>query len=1061
MSGAITIYRFGPFEVDTTSGELLRQGVRVNLQDQPFRLLVVLLEKAGELVPHEDIQRRIWENNTFVEFEGSLRVAVRKLREALSDDADNPHYIETVPRKGYRFLGPVVRAERSDSQKILIGQIISHYRLIGKLGSGGMGVVYEAEDIRLGRRVALKFLPENLARDQKALQRFEREARAVSSLNHPSICTLYEVEEHDSQPVIVMELLEGESLKDRIRKGPISGDELLDIGIQTSEGLEAAHAKGIIHRDIKPGNIFIVGAGRVKILDFGLAKVVPGDVPEHESEEESLTLEGIIPGTTSYMSPEQVRGEEVDARSDLFSLGVVLYEMATGQRPFVGKNRVLLMEAILNWKPAAPSRANPGLPAALDSISAKLLEKDREGRYQRAADLWSDLKRVKGEKEFQPPVASTSPDARAKTRIARRWRVAIGAGAAIIAITGGAFFHFHRAHPLTGKDTIVLADFDNKTGDPVFDGTLRQGMAVQLEQSPFLSLISEERIHQMLRLMSLPGDARLTPEVAREVCERTASAIVLDGSIASLGSQYVLGLRAKDCRTGDVLDEEQVQAARKEDVLNALGQIASKFRTRVGESLSTIKEHDTPLAEATTPSLEALKAYSAGWKALSSAGSAAAIPFFKHAIEIDPKFAMAYASLGRMYGDMGEYVLSAESTSNAYELRDHTSDNEKFFISASYDMQVMGNLDKAQQTCELWVQAYPRAMIPHAFLSGIIYPVSGKYEKAVEESKKAIELDPDFAIGYNILALSYAYLDRLSEAENTLQRASERKLEIPDSLVERYDLAFLRGDKAGMEREAALGQRTSGAEDWISDHEAFVLAYSGHLQQARGMSRHATDLAQQSARRETAALYETGSALRESLFGNAHAARQSAMAALELSKGREVEYGAAFALVLSGDSVRTQALANDLERRFQEDTSVRFSYMPALRARLALNHGEPSKAIELLRIAVPYELGAPRSSFFGFFGTFYPVYTRGEAYLAARQGTESAAEFQKILDHRGIVVSDPVGALARLQLARAFALSGDTAKAKSAYQDFLTLWKDADSDIPVLKQAKAEFAKLR
>jgi eukaryotic-like serine/threonine-protein kinase len=422
---------------------------------------------------------------------------------------------------------------------------------------------------------------------------------------------------------------------------------------------------------------------------------------------------------------------------------------------------------------------------------------------------------------------------------------------------------------------------------------------------------------------------------------------------------------------------------------------------------------------------------------------------------------MAYASLGRMYGDTGEYVLSAESTSRAYELRDHASDNEKFFISASYDMQVMGNEDKAQQTCELWVQAYPRAMIPHAFLSGIIYPVSGKYEKAVEESGKAIDLDPDFAIGYNNLALSYAYLGRLGEARNALQRASERKLEIPDFLVERYDLAFLSGDKAGMEREATLGQRTLGAEDWISDHEAFVLAYSGRLQQATAMSRRAAELAQQSTRQETAALYETGAGLREAFFGNASAARRSAMAALDLSKGREVEYGAAFALAISGESFQSQTLANDLERRFPGDTSVRFNYMPALRGLLALNHGEPAKAIELLQAAVPYELGAPRSSFFGFFGALYPIYVRGEAYLVAHQGTEAVAEFEKIIDHRGIVVSDPIGALALLQRARAFAVSGENTKAKAAYQDFLTLWKDADPDIPILKQAKAEYAKLQ
>jgi tetratricopeptide (TPR) repeat protein len=643
------------------------------------------------------------------------------------------------------------------------------------------------------------------------------------------------------------------------------------------------------------------------------------------------------------------------------------------------------------------------------------------------------------------------------------WKYLLPIGAVVALLVASAAFFLHRRQPIAlgETDSVLVADFTNATGDPVFDGTLRQGLAVQLEQSPFLSLVSEDRVQQVLRMMGEPADARLTPEVARQICERTASAAVLEGSIASLGSQYVLGLRAKSCRTGDVFAQEQAQAARKEDVLNALSQIASKFRTRVGESLPMVEKHDTPLAEATTPSLEALKAYSMGWKVSSSAGQAAAVPFFKHAVEIDPQFAMAHASLGLMYGHTGESALAAESTSKAYELRDRASDKEKFFITAYYDGRATGNQEKAQQTCEAWAQTYPREMIPHAFLSGFIYPASGKYEKSVEESEKAIRLDPDAAIGYLNLGYNYVYLDHLGEAESALRRASERKLEIPDFLILRYDIAFLEGDKAGMDREVGLAQAKSGAEDWMSDHEAFVLAYAGHLQEARRMSRRAVDLAQQAAHRERAALFETPQALWEAFFGNAPEARRSAMAALKLSKDREVEYGAAFALALSGDSSRSQTLANDLEMHFAEDTSVRFSYVPALRALLALNHREPSKAIELLQAAVPYELGTPRSSIQGFFGALYPIYVRGQSYLAARKGAEAATEFQKIIDHRGIVVSDPVGALAHLQLGRAFALSGDKAKAKIAYRDFLTIWKDADSDVPILKQAKTEYAKLR
>jgi tetratricopeptide (TPR) repeat protein len=733
--------------------------------------------------------------------------------------------------------------------------------------------------------------------------------------------------------------------------------------------------------------------------------------------------------------------------------------VATGRQAFSGTSTATIFAAVLRDEPPRPSQVNPELPAELDRIITKALEKDRDLRYQSASDIRTDLKRLRRDSDSGRAATVAKPGA--TTAIAKRWKVIVPAATAVLAFFVAGYFYFHRTSKLTDKDTIVLADFVNTTGEPVFDGTLRQGLAVQLEQSPFLSLASEERMQQTLHLMGQPVDARLTPGLAREVCERTASAVVLEGSVASLGSQYVLGLRAKNCRTGDVLDEEQVQAARKEDVLNALSQIASKFRARVGESLTTVEKHDTPLAEATTPSLEALKAYSAAWNVLSSSGSAAAVPLFKHAIEIDPKFAMAYALLGRMYGDLGEAALSADSTSKAYQLRERASDREKFWITAAYDTQVMENLEKAQQTCEAWAQAYPRETVPHDFLAGIIYPVVGKYDQAVEEAKKAIELDPDFAITYHVLAYRYQNLDRLGEAENTLQRASERKLETPDLLLQRYDIAFLKGDQAGMEREAALGQGKSGTAEWISHHEGFVLAYSGRLQQARRMSGHAADLAQQAGHRETAGLYEAGAALWEAFFGNAPEARRSATAALQLSNDRGVEYGAALALALSGDSSRSQTLANDLERRFPEDTSVRFSYLPALRALLALNHNEPSKAIQLLQVAVPYELGAPRSAIHANFGALYPVYVRGEAYLAAHQGAGAATEFQKILDHRGIVVSDPIGALAHLQLGRALALSGDKARAKTAYQDFLTLWKDADPDIPIFKQAKAEYAKLQ
>lgn len=636
----------------------------------------------------------------------------------------------------------------------------------------------------------------------------------------------------------------------------------------------------------------------------------------------------------------------------------------------------------------------------------------------------------------------------------------------LVVSAAGIFLYLRRDKPvLTEKDTVVLTDFENSTGDPVFDGTLRQGMTVQLEQSPFLSLISDERIQKTLALMAQPADAHLTSAIGREICQRTGSAAVLDGSIAALGTQYVLGLRAIDCRTGDVIDAEQAQSARKEDVLNALSEIASRLRGKLGESLASVKEHNTPLAEATTPSLEALKLYSAAFKASTTVGSSSGIPLIQRAIELDPQFAMAYAMLGRDYGDLGESELSAQSTRKAHELRNRSSDRERFFIDTSYEVIVTGDLEKAQQVCEEWAQTYPRDVSgdvnAHGFLSGMILGVLGRYDQALEEAKRSVETDPDAGFPYNNLALTYVALGRLQDAESTLDRASEHKLEMPDFMVDRYQIAFLKGDRAGMDRIAALATREPGDEDTVSDQQAFALAYSGRLQQARTMSRRAVEMAQQKGELERAAQLEAGSAIREGFFGNADAARRDAATALKLSTGRDGQYGAAFALALAGDSSQAQTLADDLEKRFPDDTEVRFSYAPAVRGLLVLNHGDPAKAIELLQVNVPYDLGTPTCSFYGFYGILYPVYVRGEAYMALHQGALAATEFQKILDHPGIVISDPVGALARLQIARAYAMSGNTAKAKTAYQNFLSLWKDADPDIPVLIQAKTEYAKLQ
>jgi len=982
----------------------------------------------------------------------------REVRSLLASQQEAGSFLESPA------IEVAARAIAVDAAGSMIGQIVSHYRIVEKLGSGGMGVVYKAEDIRLHRFVALKFLPDEVARDPQALTRFEREARAASALNHANICTIFGVEEHQHRPVIVMELLEGETLTQRVRARPIPIDELLELGIQISDALDAAHVQRIIHRDIKSANIFVTRRRNAKILDFGLAKLSsvlgPGDGDSARptvSIEDPLTGAGSALGTVPYMSPEQIRANPLDTRTDLFSFGVVLYEMATGQQPFRGVSSGAIFDSILNRTPVPPVRLNPDVPAELEHVIGKCLEKDRDLRYQHASEIRTDLQRLKRDSGSSRPATEAKP-VEPRRRIS--WKIIIPAAAIALALGLGAYLYSLRAAKLTDKDKIVLADFTNTTGDPVFDGALRQGLSVQLQQSPFLSLVSDERIQKTLGLMGRPADARLNPEVAREVCERTASAAVLEGSIASLGTQYVVGLRAKNCRTGDVLDEEQVQAARKEDVLSALSQIASRFRTRVGESLATVEQHNTPLEEATTPSLDALKAYSQAWKVLQSNGSASALPLFQRAVEIDPKFAIAWTYVARMYGDLGEMSQSAEATSKAYQFKDRVSDREKFWITASYDLNVTGNLEKAQHTCQLWAQTYPRDFGPHGPLGGIIYPVFGKFKEAVEEAKKWIELDPDFAIAYNNLAITYQALGELEEAEKALDRAAARKQEIPDFLVDRFDIDFLKGDQAGMDRQVVLAQGRSGAEDWLSDQQALVLAYSGRLQSAKAKAQRAADLAKQAAQPERAAQFEVGPAVWAAFFGNAAEATSRSRAVLKVSTGRDVEYGAALALAQAGDSGGAQALADDLEARFPEDTAVKFSYLPTLRALLVLKR-EPANAIRILEAAAPYELGSPPCNFFGNYGALAPVYVRGEAFLVLNRGDEAAVEFQKILSHRGVVLSDPTGALAHLQLGRAFHMSGDETKARAAYRDFLNLWKDADNDLPILREAKAEYARLQ
>jgi tetratricopeptide (TPR) repeat protein len=704
----------------------------------------------------------------------------------------------------------------------------------------------------------------------------------------------------------------------------------------------------------------------------------------------------------------------------------------------------------------------------LNSIAMKALEKARERRYGSVSELAADVQRHMEDR----PVLASPPGRIYRTRkFLRRHRLAaLGTAAGLLFLMLSAVTAWYLSHrdsatrpKLTDKDTIVLADFDNKTGDPVFDDTLRRGLSVALQQSPFLEVISDRQVQQNLKLMGQPRDARLTPEAAQQICERTGSAAVLEGSIASLGSQYVLGLQARTCGAGTILDQEQAQAARREDVLNTLSQIARRFRTRVGESLATVERHSTPLQEATTPSLEALKAYSAGIKVNVSGGNESGI-FFRKAVEIDPQFAIAYANLGLHYSGIGESVLSAESSTRAWQLRDRASDREKFFIDFIYYRQVTGNLEKAYQTLESWLQTYPRGdepPSPYDLLGGLSAQGTGRFERAIETSQKEIAAHPGFTFGYLNLATSYFFLDRFPEAESTLQQAYERKLENTNHLVMRYNIALLNGDRVQMDRAVARAKGKRGAEHRLAHADALALARSGRIQAARSSSSRAVDLASQEGDREEAASYRAARAVWEAFFGNAAEGKRSAMTALEFSKGRDVQYAAGLALALSGDSARSEALAGDLEKRFPEDTFVKFAYAPVLHASATLARGKPADSIERLQRALRYELAANGLNHGHFYlGGLHSAYVRGEAFMVERRYAEAAAEFQKILDHRGIVGMDPIGALAHLKLGRAFALSGDKAKAKAAYNAFLALWKDADPDIPILKSAKAEFGRL-